>query len=114
MDRDCGSMTVWAAAATMVIGLCASVALAYGTAVIGRHRVETAADLAALAAAGHGAEGAVIACRAAAVTAGRNGGSLRACRMAGGDVEVEVTRPVTIVGREVRTAVARARAGPVE
>ena len=91
-DPDRGSATVWAAGAMALVWLAASVAFAHGAAVTGRHRAETAADLAALAAAVHVLTG--DACTVAAEVAGRNGGVLSGCRIAGEDVEVEVRRPV--------------------
>ncbi len=113
MGSDRGSMTIWVAAVLALIALAVGVALAYGTAVVGRHRAETAADLAALAAAVRVPEGPAAACGTAATVAARNGGVVRACRVAGGDVEVVVSRSVRLAGLGRRTAVARARAGPV-
>jgi secretion/DNA translocation related TadE-like protein len=112
--RDRGSVTVWAAAFVAVIWLGCSAALLYGGAVTGRHRAETAADLAALAAATHVPDGPASACAHAASVAAANGGSLRGCRLVGDDVEVEVSRRLSLGGLGVRSAVARARAGPVE
>ena len=51
MCRDRGSVTIWAAALAGLVLLGSSAALLYGSAIVGRHRAETAADLAALAAA---------------------------------------------------------------
>jgi secretion/DNA translocation related TadE-like protein len=112
--RDRGSVTVWAAAFIGLIWLSCSAALLYGGAVTGRHRAETAADLAALAAAAYVPDGRTIACAHAAAVAAENGGSLRGCQVLGDDVEVEVSRPVSLGGLDVRTALARARAGPAE
>jgi secretion/DNA translocation related TadE-like protein len=110
--RDRGSVTIWAAAFAGLIWLSCSGALLYGGAVTGRHRAETAADLAALAAAGYVPDGQATACARAAAVAARNGGSLHGCRVVGDDVEVEVSRPVGLGALGVRTAIARARAGP--
>jgi secretion/DNA translocation related TadE-like protein len=112
--RDRGSVTIWAAAFVGLIWLGCSAALLYGGAVTGRHRAETAADLAALAAAVHVPDGRTAACARAAAVAAGNGGSLRECRILGDDVEVEVSRPVSLGGLGVRIALARARAGPPE
>lgn len=114
MCRDRGSATIWAAAFVGLIWLSCSAALLYGGAVTGRHRAESAADLAALAAAAHIPDGSAIACALAAKVAAGNGGSLRSCRVAGDDVEVVVSRPVSLAGVGVRFATARARAGPVD
>jgi secretion/DNA translocation related TadE-like protein len=106
-------VTIWTAALTGLIWLACSGALLYGAAVTGRHRVETAADLAALAAAAHVPDGEPGACAEAASIAARNGGTLRACRVAGADVEVAVSAPIRLGRFGVRTATALARAGPV-
>lgn len=114
MRRDRGSVTIWAAATIAAIWLVVTVAYVHGAAVIGRHGAETAADLAALAAAVHTVDGDVGACVAAARVAGLNGGVLTGCRVAGADVEVTVSRAVRLAGLGVRTATARARAGPAD
>ena len=152
MCRDRGSMTIWAAALAGLILLGSSGALLYGSAVEGRHRAETAADLAALAAAVHVVDGPASACaietpastapvssnvsasgstggidskssRSSAKPAGwgsggriavGNGGSLRGCEVVGDEVEVVVSRRVSLGGLGTFTTVARARAGPVE
>lgn len=114
MCRDRGSVTIWAAALAGLIWLGASAAALYGSAVVGRHRAETAADLAALAVAVHVPDSMEGACAVGARIAARNGGSLRDCRVAGDDVEVAVARSVTLGRLGVFTTVARARAGPVE
>jgi secretion/DNA translocation related TadE-like protein len=89
-------------------------AVFYGSAVVGRHRTETAADLAALAAAIHVPDGNASACSTAAVIADRNGGRLDTCRVAGTDVEVTVSRRIGFGGLGAFTSVVRARAGPVD
>jgi secretion/DNA translocation related TadE-like protein len=114
VSRDRGSVTVWAAALAGLIWLSSSAALLYGAAVVGRHRAETAADLAALAAAVHVPDGDSAACALAASVAARNGAELRSCRVLSEDVEVQVSRRVGLGGLGTRGALARARAGPVE
>jgi secretion/DNA translocation related TadE-like protein len=111
--RDRGSVTIWTAALAALIWLACSGAFLYGAAVTGRHRAETAADLAALAAAVHVPDGESAACAEASLTAARNGGTVRACRVVGDDVEVAVSAPIRLGGFGVRTASALARAGPV-
>lgn len=113
MCHDRGSVTIWAVALAGLVWLGSSAALLYGSAVAGRHRAETAADLAALAAAVHVPDGTAGACAAGARIAIRNGGSLRDCRVAGADVEVVVSSRVSLGGLGSLTAMARARAGPV-
>lgn len=114
MGRDRGSVSVWVAAILAVLWLVTTVAVSYGGVVVGRHRAETAADLAALAAAVHAPDGPAAACAVAADLAVRNGGRLSGCRLVGDDVEVTVTRQVDVIRLGRRTAVARARAGPLD
>jgi secretion/DNA translocation related TadE-like protein len=109
-----GSATVWAAGLLALIGLVIVVGVAQATAVIARHRVETAADLAALAGAAAVSARESDGCAAAATFAERNGARLGACVLLGEDVEVTVSRPVRFWRLGVRSATARARAGPVD
>jgi secretion/DNA translocation related TadE-like protein len=112
--RDRGSVTIWAAALAGLMWLGSSAAVLYGSAVAARHRAETAADLAALAAAVHSVDGPASACAVSARLAVGNGGVLRGCQMTGDDVEVVVSMRVNLGGLGAFTTVARARAGPVE
>ncbi len=83
-----------------------------GAAVIARHRAETAADLGALAAAEHAAEGPDQACERARWVADRIGVILLTCRWQRLDAFVEVVVPnVGFAG--LPSPSARARAGPV-
>src|SRR5260221_5205291 len=52
-QSDAGSATIWPAAVAGFLAACALAALAFGTAMLARHRAGSAADLAALAAAVH-------------------------------------------------------------
>lgn len=80
--------------------------------VVAAHRqAQSAADLAALAAATALQDG-VEACRRAEDIADRNGGSLRSCHVAGWEVRVTVVVARPLPGRTMRLE-ARARAGPV-
>jgi secretion/DNA translocation related TadE-like protein len=112
VSRDRGSLTVWAAALAGLLVFGSTAVVFYASAVVGRHRTETAADLAALGAAVHVPDG--DACSAAAVIAERNGGRLGSCRVAGSDVEVTVSRRIEFGDLGAFTATARARAGPVD
>lgn len=114
MSRDRGSVTVWLAGLTVLVGLALAAGMAYAAAAVARHQVEAAADLAALAAATRVPDGVSAACATGRNTAGRNGGVLTACHLVGEDVVVEVVRSVTVIGLGVQRAVARARAGPVD
>jgi secretion/DNA translocation related TadE-like protein len=111
---DRGSMTIWAAALASMIWLGSSAALLYGSTVADRHRSESAADLAALAAAVHVPDGPAAACAVGARIAARNGGTLRGCTVVGEEVEVVVSRRLSVGGVGGFSAVATARAGPVE
>jgi secretion/DNA translocation related TadE-like protein len=105
LDRQRGSGTVLVLALAAVAALLAAAVGLLGAAVLARHRVEAAADLGALAAAG--APGGADCGRAGAVVAA-GGGTLVACTaLTDGTVLVRVTRsgPVGL------TAVAVARAG---
>lgn len=110
---DAGIATVWAAAGIAVVMTAVLLGLQLGTAVAARHRAEAAADLAALAAAGHSVHGAEAACRRADEIAAAMGGEITACELAGWDVLVEVQVPVPVALPGTSRATGRARAGPV-
>ena len=114
MCRDRGSVTIWAAALAGLVWLGSSAAFLYGSAIAGRHRAESAADLAALAAAVHVPDGPADACAVAARIAARNGPSLRGCEVVGEEVEVVVSWRLSLGRLGGFTTVAAARAGPVE
>jgi secretion/DNA translocation related TadE-like protein len=111
---DDGIATVWAAVAVAVIMAALLLGLHLGAAVAARHRAESAADLAALAAAGHAVHGTEAACRRAEVIAERMGAAVARCVLAEWDalVEVHVAVPLALPG--TADAVGRARAGPAE
>jgi secretion/DNA translocation related TadE-like protein len=79
-------------------------------AVVTRHRAESAADLAALAAAVVAVQGEQRACAEARWVAERMDTVLRSCRLSGWDALVDVEAAFEGFG----SAAARARAGPVE
>lgn len=93
-----------AVAAILVIGL------QIAGAVIARHRVEAAADLAALAGSTRALFG--DACERAGVVAAANGARVDECSLDGLDVRVVVSAPVSL-GVFGGTVSGRARAGPV-
>jgi secretion/DNA translocation related TadE-like protein len=84
-----------------------------GAAVIARHRAEAAADLGALAAASHAAEGPARACDRARWVADRLGATLLTCRWQRLDALVEVQIPHSAFAGLPGPS-ARARAGPAE
>jgi secretion/DNA translocation related TadE-like protein len=83
-----------------------------GAAIGGRHRVEAAADLAALAAASHAGDGEMAACAHGARVAEGMSARLVSCRVSGWEarVELEVQPPLSLGAWGV--ARGRARAGP--
>jgi secretion/DNA translocation related TadE-like protein len=83
-------------------------------AVAARHRAESAADLAALAAASSAVAGERRACGEARWVAEQMGVELRSCRLSGWDALVEVVAVPPGLAGEFGSAAARARAGPVE
>lgn len=114
VSADRGSATLVAVA--MMAGLIAmTVACVYlGSAVIARHRVQAAADLAALAAAGRLTHGADAACAHAVALAEAMHTTVVDCDVVGLDVVVAVDAPVASGRLGGGTARAVGRAGPVE
>jgi secretion/DNA translocation related TadE-like protein len=112
-QSDDGMATVWAACGIAALIVVAAVVWTLGAAVVARHQAGNAADLAALAAAGHADGGRDVACRHAGDIAERMGVQVRECRLAGWDalVTVEAGGP-GLLARFGRVT-ARARAGPV-
>ena len=114
LRQERGSATVWVLVLAAVLGLVAAASVLVGVAVVARHRAASAADLAALAAAGRAVTGDPSACEAAVDVALANAAELTGCRVEPGSVvQVEVAVPVRLGGLGMHTAVGRARAGPV-
>ncbi|MFO7193601.1 MULTISPECIES: Rv3654c family TadE-like protein [Thermocrispum] len=113
-EGDEGVATVWAAAAVVAVLLVFSAVMWLGAAVITRHRVTGAADLAALAAATYAHTGEAGACARARRIAELMGAELTTCRLRGWDALVRVGKdppgPLSVFGR----AFAAARAGPID
>lgn len=109
---DAGSATVLVLALVTVLAAVAGVLVCAGALVVARHRADSAADLAALAAAARALDGAPAACRAAEGVARAGGAALTGCRVQGevAVVTVEVVPPGGL-GR-LGTARTTARAGP--
>jgi secretion/DNA translocation related TadE-like protein len=84
-----------------------------GSAVIARHRAQAAADLAALAAAVHLAEGVDAACTQASALARAMRTVVTQCAVEDLDVVVTVDAPLAFMRLAVGPARASARAGPV-
>jgi secretion/DNA translocation related TadE-like protein len=85
-----------------------------GSAVIARHRAQAAADLAALAAAAHLADGADTACAHAVSLARAMHTALTQCTVENLDVVITVDVSVALGRMEAGSGRASARAGPVD
>lgn len=111
---DRGSATVWAVGGIGVIVALLAALLWFVVAVVTRHRAESAADLAALAAASTAVAGEARACEEARWVTDHMGVELRSCRLSGWDALVEVAAQPPAALQLFGPAAARARAGPVE
>ncbi|MGW4561385.1 Rv3654c family TadE-like protein [Streptomyces sp. NPDC004561] len=104
---DQGSATVWSLGAITVLCVVFGAVLALGQAVVVRHRAAGGADLAALAAADHWAEGGAAACARAERVAAAQGVRLVRCA-----IEGETSDVTAASGKGPFAAEVRARAGP--
>jgi len=107
IHSDRGSATVWSVGAIAVLCVVFGVVLAMGQAAVARHRAAAGADMAALAAADHWAEGASGACDRADRVAAAQGTRLVRCAIVG-----ETSDLTVISGRGLFSAEVRSRAGP--
>ncbi len=108
-----GSAAVLAAVLVGALLVVTVLGTVVAAAVVGQRRVETAADLGALAGASalqHGAAG----CAAAAEVVRLNGGVQAGCTVAGAVVTVRATRRVAAVPGRRLTVSSTARAGPAD
>jgi len=114
--QDRGSASIWVLAGALLLFAVAAAGTLRGLAVLARHRAESAADLAALAAAGRIGV-ADDACARAADIAARNDARVTSCRVRlaadgrSGAVRVVVAAPVALPGIGSRQVTASARAG---
>ncbi|HEU5155997.1 MAG TPA: Rv3654c family TadE-like protein [Streptosporangiaceae bacterium] len=110
LRHDRGSGTVWMVALMALVWSVAMVAMSTGGVRAARHRAHAAADLAALAAASHAADGPGRACGLAATVARAAEGRLTMCALRAriADVRVVVTCRITGLGPVQITAAARA------
>ncbi|MFG2552130.1 Rv3654c family TadE-like protein [Streptomyces sp. NPDC048581] len=109
LRSDRGSATVWSVGAIAVLCVVFGVVLALGQAIVTRHQAAGGADLAALAAADHWAEGGTAACARAERVARAQGVRLVRCEVVG-----EVSDVTAASGRGPFAAEVRARAGPAD
>jgi secretion/DNA translocation related TadE-like protein len=112
-QRERGSGTVAVLGAVGVILAMTVGALFVVSAVVASHRAQSAADLAALAAAAALVRGepSTAACATGAGVAARNGATVSGCR-AGADLSVELVVELQASAARAGTATARSRAGP--
>jgi len=110
---DAGVASVLACLALTGLIVMTSVVAYVGVAAAARHRVQAAADLAALAAAGALVEGAEAGCAGADALVRRMNSRMRDCDVAGWDVLVTVEQEMPLGPFGVRSVRAVARAGPV-
>lgn len=109
-----GSGSVWVLAFAALIWIVAVTFSWAGGARAARHRAYTAADMAALSAASHAAEGQPVACGSAARIATDSGARLSRCVVHGTIADVTVAVPLRApAGLDGLRVLARARAGPV-
>lgn len=113
-SNDRGSSTVWTVGGIGVVTAVLTGLLWFAAVVVTRHRAQSAADLAALAAASKAVAGEDRACDAARWVAEQMEVALRSCRLSGWDALVEVVEPPPIELVPFGSAAARARAGPIE
>ncbi|MEW1646352.1 Rv3654c family TadE-like protein [Streptomyces sp. NPDC091219] len=104
---DRGSATVWSLGGMAVMCVVFGVVLALGQAVVARHRAAGGADLAALAAADHWAEGGAGACARAERVARAQGVRIVRCAIVGETSDVTASAGGGPFAAEVRS-----RAGP--
>ena len=112
--NDRGSGSVWMLGVGLAVVLLGGAMAHVGSAIVARHRAETAADLGALAGAVRAVEGADVACARAGQFVAMNGARLVGCRLDGFDltVTVEVDLPDGIGPAHATARAGPARAGP--
>jgi len=110
-DRGAASIMVLSIGLFLVAAGLAGAAV--GTARVGRHEAQVAADLGALAGAAEAVFGAGVACERAGRFVAANGGRLTSCTVDGLEIVVRVETPVRPMRGLLRHAHAAARAGPV-
>lgn len=114
LTTDRGSGTIWVVAMAMVLCVVALSVMLLGLAQTARHKANSAADLAALAAAQVLVDGTGSPCDVASDNAAANGARLASCAVDGEIVSVSVSVEVHLGRFGLGTATATARAGPVE
>ncbi|GGM45045.1 hypothetical protein GCM10012275_15110 [Longimycelium tulufanense] len=113
-DNDRGTATVLAATAVLALLLITALVIQLAIAVTTRRRAESAADLAALAAAAHALSGPEHACAHARWITDRMRTNLASCRLEQWDALVEVTAKPNGPLANFAAVHARSRAGPTD
>ncbi|MEV0381815.1 Rv3654c family TadE-like protein [Nonomuraea sp. NPDC050643] len=112
--KDRGSATLWGVA---LMGLLMAIATAFatvGSVRVARHRVNSAADLSALAAAKLAIIDPEGACARAATLAAQNGVTLTQCKITNDTADVWTSLPISLPLLGTRTLTGRSRAGPAD
>ncbi|NUP29719.1 MAG: flp pilus-assembly TadE/G-like family protein [Nocardia sp.] len=108
-----GSATVTACLAVAALIVMTTLVVQFGAVIVTRHRMQAAADLAALAAAGELWNGAEAGCAAAESLIHRSGSGVVRCEIAGWDVVISIEEKVPLGPFGAPSIRAVARAGPV-
>ncbi|WP_084470279.1 Rv3654c family TadE-like protein [Amycolatopsis benzoatilytica] len=112
-SNDAGVATVWTALAAAALIALTVLVWWLAAAITARHGTEAAADLGALAAAAHAADGPTTACARAEEVADHERAVMISCRWHNRDAYVEV-RAATAPIPGLPAPTAKARAGPAE
>jgi secretion/DNA translocation related TadE-like protein len=110
---DRGAATIFVLAVGLVLVSSGIAGAAVGSARIGRHRAQAAADLGALAGAAQAIEGTEAACGRAARFVAANSGRVTSCEVHGLEIVVRTEVTITPLPGLTRHVEAAARAGPV-
>jgi secretion/DNA translocation related TadE-like protein len=111
--EDRGAATIFVLAVGLVLVAAGIAGAAVGSARIGRHRAQAAADLGALAGAAQAIEGTEAACAQAARFVVANSGRVTSCEVNGLEIVIRTNVTITPLPGLTRHAEAAARAGPV-
>ena len=111
--EDRGAATIFVLAVGLVLVAAGIAGAAVGSARIGRHRAQAAADLGALAGAAQAIEGTEAACAQAARFVVANSGQVTSCEVHGLEIVIRTKVTITPLPGLTRHAEAAARAGPV-
>ncbi|SDL55688.1 Rv3654c family TadE-like protein [Nonomuraea jiangxiensis] len=112
--KERGSATLWGVALmAMLVALATAFAIA-GSVRVARHRVNSAADLSALAAAKYALIDPEGACQTASTLATQNGVQLTQCEITDEIADVRTALPISLPIVGARTLTGRSRAGPAD